>query len=245
MPNRGEVAAQQDLAKPVDVVALVEGLAKTDAELLELIGNHGKELAAIEECQAKESEEVKARLVAFEGDSCDCGCNGECGAKLAALEARVAAMESKPMYPAVSGVKSGGSTGSLGSTGSAVGLSNPMASKAVPVQSSFGSAGSAAGSVGRAPIKAMAKVVTSPIARAGHWTYPGEIGNHLASDHGVATAGMSREQQLDLHDSIHEGQSPQMPMVKRLPMAGSCPGGNCPASRTQSSGWYLGRAFRR
>lgn len=39
----------------------------------------------------------------------------------------------------------------------------------------------------------------------GHWSYPGTIDSHLESTHGVATAGMTRQQKLDLHDSLHEG----------------------------------------
>lgn len=45
---------------------------------------------------------------------------------------------------------------------------------------------------------------------AGHWTYPGTISNHLEGAHGVPTAGMSRQQMLNLHDSLHEGTAPTM-----------------------------------
>ena len=43
----------------------------------------------------------------------------------------------------------------------------------------------------------------------GHWSYPGTITNHLESEHGVSTSGLSRQEQLNLHDSLHEGGSPQ------------------------------------
>ena len=43
------------------------------------------------------------------------------------------------------------------------------------------------------------------VQQPGHWTYPGTIENHLESTHGVATAGMSRQEKLNLHDSLHEG----------------------------------------
>lgn len=39
----------------------------------------------------------------------------------------------------------------------------------------------------------------------GHWSYPGTITNHLETAHGVSTAGLSRQEQLNLHDSLHEG----------------------------------------
>lgn len=42
----------------------------------------------------------------------------------------------------------------------------------------------------------------------GHWDYPGTIDSHLENDHGVSTAGMTRQQKLDLHDSLHEGTAP-------------------------------------
>lgn len=44
----------------------------------------------------------------------------------------------------------------------------------------------------------------------GHWSYPGTIDNHLESTHGVSTAGMTREQKLSLHDSLHEGTANQV-----------------------------------
>jgi len=47
-------------------------------------------------------------------------------------------------------------------------------------------------------------------ASASHWTYPGTITNHLQGAHGVPTNGMSRQQMLDLHDSLHEGRAPAM-----------------------------------
>ena len=46
-------------------------------------------------------------------------------------------------------------------------------------------------------------------ANAQHWTYPGDLGSHLQSTHGVSTAGLSREQMLNLHDALHEGRGYQ------------------------------------
>jgi len=63
-------------------------------------------------------------------------------------------------------------------------------------QSNYRSVG--VGAVLAAPVKAIDN-------RAGHWSYPGTIDSHLESTHGVATAGMTRQQKLDLHDSLHEG----------------------------------------
>ncbi len=212
-----------------------------------MISNHGLELQSIEECAAKESEEIRGQLVSIQtkaeqpaySNQCDC----DCAEKLAALTKRIEALEAKPVasnYPSVSSSVSYGSTGSVsyGSTGSIV---------------SLGSTGS---SVSRGPLRTAARVVTSPLARVGHWSYPGEIGNHLAKDHGVSTAGMTREQQLQLHDSLHEGtqvvvrsSQPVMPVVS-YPTS-NCPGGVCPTStsvsRSTNSGWWLGKnlGFRR
>jgi hypothetical protein len=44
-------------------------------------------------------------------------------------------------------------------------------------------------------------------AKAQHWTYPGTIDKHLQLDHKVNIAGLSHEQQLDLHDALHEGRA--------------------------------------
>ena len=40
-------------------------------------------------------------------------------------------------------------------------------------------------------------------ASSNHWSYPGSINNHLTQDHGVDVSGMSVEQMLNLHDSLH------------------------------------------
>ncbi len=37
-----------------------------------------------------------------------------------------------------------------------------------------------------------------------HWTYPGKIEDHLKNDHKQDVSGLSREEMLDLHDSLHE-----------------------------------------
>jgi hypothetical protein len=38
----------------------------------------------------------------------------------------------------------------------------------------------------------------------GHWSFPGKIEDHLKNDHKQDVSGLSREQMLDLHDSLHE-----------------------------------------
>lgn len=48
---------------------------------------------------------------------------------------------------------------------------------------------------------------TASSQQPGHWSFPGTIESHLESTHGVATAGMTRQQKLNLHDSLHEGTS--------------------------------------
>lgn len=41
----------------------------------------------------------------------------------------------------------------------------------------------------------------------GHWSYPGDITSHLEGTHGVSTQNMSRQEKLNLHDALHEGDS--------------------------------------
>lgn len=56
---------------------------------------------------------------------------------------------------------------------------------------------------------AMAPATQQP----GHWSFPGTIESHLEGTHGVATAGMTRQQKLNLHDSLHEGTAGQNVVV--------------------------------
>jgi hypothetical protein len=59
-----------------------------------------------------------------------------------------------------------------------------------------------------------------------HWSYPGDITTHLQREHGQSAYGLSIEQQLTLHDSLH---------TSRIPATQSnCPGGVCPTNRTYS-----------
>lgn len=55
---------------------------------------------------------------------------------------------------------------------------------------------------------------TVTTSQQGHWSYSGTIESHLKSAHGVESAGMSSEQKLTLHDSLHTGKSvPQITIV--------------------------------
>lgn len=245
-PAQTEVGAEAAALNKVS--DSLNGIASSLAVIDERVRNHSDEIASVEECVAAEVEQLKTRLVAVEtkqeeppapspkaeiDGTCSCGCDGKCAEKLADHEARLSVLElTRARYPSVGGTSSLGSTGtplvSAGSTGTPV----------VAYKSSVG------------PARAVTRTVTAPIARAGHWTYPGEIGNHLASSHGVSSAGMSREQMLDLHDSLHEGTSVRA--VQYSPMSSTrvgvavsnCPGGNCPTSSSRVSsgnGWWLGK----
>lgn len=62
---------------------------------------------------------------------------------------------------------------------------------------------------------------------SGNWS-PTEIQTrqHLEREHGVQTSGMTHQQMLDLHDSLHDGRR----VVRQsLRVQSSCPGGVCPA----------------
>jgi hypothetical protein len=60
-----------------------------------------------------------------------------------------------------------------------------------------------------------------------HWTYPGEIRQHLASGHGVNASGMSREEADSLHNA-ERGVRVQQPAFYQ-PETSGCPGGVCPS----------------
>jgi len=50
-------------------------------------------------------------------------------------------------------------------------------------------------------------IPTIPVSASNsHWTYPGEIKQHLLSEHGVDASGMSHEEALNLHASLHESR---------------------------------------
>jgi hypothetical protein len=79
----------------------------------------------------------------------------------------------------------------------------------------------------------------------GHWSFPGTIENHLESTHGVATAGMSRQEKLNLHDSLHESSEvvtsvPRAnyvaPFVSHFPSVQSAGGGSAGSLGGGSSG---------
>lgn len=85
-----------------------------------------------------------------------------------------------------------------------------------------------------------------PVQSRGHWTYPGTISGHLNGTHGVATAGMTREQMLNLHDAIHEGRVVQSrvvpvaaPIIRTQPAAPK-PAPSLPAISTASSSSLFG-----
>lgn len=50
----------------------------------------------------------------------------------------------------------------------------------------------------------------------GHWSYPGSLDSHLEGTHGVSTAGMSRQEKLNYHDSLHEGTAQSV--VRSVPV---------------------------
>lgn len=44
-----------------------------------------------------------------------------------------------------------------------------------------------------------------------HWSYPGNITEHLRNHHGQNVSGLSIEQQLTMHDRIHEAERAKRP----------------------------------
>jgi hypothetical protein len=80
-------------------------------------------------------------------------------------------------------------------------------------------------------------VVVQPVFRSSsHWSYPGDITTHLQSAHGQNVSGMSIEQQLNLHDALHESKPVASRVVTRSSVQTSnCPGGVCPVNTSTTT----------
>ena len=184
-------------------------------------------------------------------------------ARFGSVEDRLAALENKPtpvQAPAFdpSGLEKrikeleairamAGGSGSNGST-----VASPYAKKPSVVKSGSGSNGGSTGGSAGTVTYGTPQVVRST---GSHWSYPGSIDDHLRTGHGIANvSGMSHEDQLTLHDSLHQStpvpvQSsvqvvqqtvprfiPQaLPKVQRTSVSKTvrtqnCPGGVCPTN---------------
>lgn len=165
----------------------------------------------------------------------DEGCT--CAEKLADLQKQIDELKSKVAeFEQVKKV----ATASTASSSYAVAL--PKAS------ASGGSTGSVAARVTSGGSTGSSTVYFQPATSGRHWTYPGSINSHLAGTHGVDPSGMTHEQMLSLHDSLHEsGQLASSPMVMAPAtvrqrsvtrqsstyapaVMSNCPGGVCPAT---------------
>ncbi len=51
--------------------------------------------------------------------------------------------------------------------------------------------------------------VQQAVSSRGHWSYPGDLATHLAKSHNVSAVGLTRDEQLNLHDSLHRPSSYQ------------------------------------
>lgn len=108
------------------------------------------------------------------------------------------------------------------------------------------------GSASSRPV--VSNTVSAPVvvSSSSHWTYPGDIASHLSTTHGQDVSGLTTEQQLTLHDDLHEGRvvarSFSAPIVSSFSRSysvqrtSSCPGGVCPTNGVQRTGFRL---FRR
>jgi hypothetical protein len=76
--------------------------------------------------------------------------------------------------------------------------------------------------------------------KPGHWTYPGDLADHLRTTHGKKVDGMTTEQMLNMHDALHES-TPQpvvsQPIIQPQPamyqQQATCPLGQPCPQRTQ------------
>jgi hypothetical protein len=149
--------------------------------------------------------------------------------KISDCSTRCDAMKINAVAPVV---KSGG-----GSTGNVV--ANKYETKPAIVKfSGGGSSGSIVQNVYSQPVQ--------------HWSYPGDITTHMQVEHGQSVSGMSVEQQLSMHDAIHESQRSNVTrtVTRSNLQTSNCPGGVCPTSsstvsRSVSSPRLFGRLFGR
>lgn len=228
-----------EVVKKDDVAKMVLTAMKVPEPAPELPGD---------EAAKPDTGEAPKPKAEIDDDGCNCGCaekHREIEAQLTSLKERVASLEASKAaltssYGAGASVKSsgGGSTGSVksgGSTGS--------------VASSGGSTGSVkAGKVNQpaTPLRNVAASIVAPVRNRNHWTHPGTIDGHLNSDHagqllalGISTDGMTREQMLDLHDSLHEGTlvtSTGAPVPLPIPMPAVPPRMQTPLKPTSQPG---------
>lgn len=235
-PQSASIANQHQQDAYKELLASLEAKQDTLLEQIQIVADSQR--AEVESAVSQvrdEISDVRTKLVALQESppkpaaaEIDCDCN--CESRIAEHESRITALESQ--YAARSGTSGLGSTGSgLGSTGSV----------ALPSQN-YGSAGTGVATVNHAsrvatPLKTATRVLVKPLARIGHWTFPGDIETHLRNDHNVNTSGMTMEQMLDEHDAIHESSAAvtmAAPITKSTvyypSSSSSCPGGICPTS---------------
>lgn len=82
------------------------------------------------------------------------------------------------------------------------------------------SGNSCPGGVCPVPGQGIMRLDASQDARPGHWSYPGSIDSHLELAHGVSTQGLSRQEKLNIHDSLHEGvPQPIPPLITSMSYA--------------------------
>jgi hypothetical protein len=141
-------------------------------------------------------------------------------AKLADCNTRCDTLKAMAAAPVV---KSGGSTGNV--------VANKYESKPVVKSASGGSTGTV-----------VQNVYSRPVVRSSHWTYPGDITTHMQTTHGQNVSGMSVEQQLSMHDAIHESQSKPASVARSVTRSNvqtsNCPGGVCPTNASSVTRSY-------
>lgn len=101
------------------------------------------------------------------------------------------------------------------------------------------------------PVVKSAVIKTGPLRMSwniqGDWSpSESETREHLQNDHGVSTAGMTHQQMLSLHDSLHNGTKTVSKAVSKpvVYAQSSCPGGVCPINQVRQSGGRSRRSRR-
>jgi hypothetical protein len=119
---------------------------------------------------------------------------------------------------------SGGSSGTVSQT------------KYAPASEVVKSSGGSSGTVYQQKPYNSSPVIVPVVSSSSHWSYPGDITTHLQSAHGQNVSGMSIEQQLNLHDALHESKPVASRVVTRSSVQTSnCPGGVCPVNTSSTT----------
>jgi hypothetical protein len=230
-----QVSANVDPFLLNEQLAEIESLEALQARLILIEASDKEQYAQIDELEAK-YEKLEARVTEL--------------SKVKTAPTVVATVDPPKVVPAPV-VKVETPRGSV-AVGPAIAKPTPVASQQGPVVS----VRTPKVSVAVAPqSSSLLGTYSQPDGYTSRMTYPGDIAVHLPMEHGISTAGMTKEDAERAHDAAHL-RSPNVsvssrsvivntPMVQRSVVRSTvrsdCPNGNCPNPRVQVRRPFLWR----